>query len=153
MCVCVCVLVVQSAWPFATPWTAAHRLWVFPPVGFSRQGHWSALPFPSPGDLPDPGTESGSLALQADSLPTELWGSPYIYISTLFHTLFHYGLSQDIEYSSLCFAVGPCCLFNLCIIFASVIPNSQSTPLPPSPSRLATARLFSVSMSMFLLYK
>ena len=77
----------------------------------------------------------------------------YIYLSTLFHTLFHCGLSQDIEYSSLCYAVGPCCLFNLCIIFASVIPNSQSTPLPPSPSHLATARLFSVSMSMFLLYK
>ena len=40
--------------------------------GFFRQEHWSGLPFPSPGDLPDPGIEPGSPALQADSLPTEL---------------------------------------------------------------------------------
>ena len=41
-------------------------------VGFSRQEYWSGLPFPSPGDLPDPGIEPRSPALQADSLPTEL---------------------------------------------------------------------------------
>ena len=41
---------------------------------FSRQEYWSGLPFPSPGDLPDPGNELGSPALQADSLPTELPG-------------------------------------------------------------------------------
>ena len=39
---------------------------------FSRQEYWSGLPFPSPGDLPDPGIESRSPALQADSLPPEL---------------------------------------------------------------------------------
>ena len=39
---------------------------------FSRQGYWSGLPFPSPGDLPNPGIKPGSLALQTDSLPTEL---------------------------------------------------------------------------------
>ena len=38
---------------------------------FSRQEYWSWLPFPSPGDLPDPGIESRSLALQADALPSE----------------------------------------------------------------------------------
>ena len=43
-------------------------------MGFSRQESWSGLPFPSPGDLPDPGIEAGSPALQADSLPTELQG-------------------------------------------------------------------------------
>ena len=43
-------------------------------MGFSRQGYWSGLPFPSPGDLPNPGIEPGSPALQADSLPTELQG-------------------------------------------------------------------------------
>ena len=47
---------------------------------FSRQELWSGLPFPSPGDLPNPGTEPGSPALQADSLPTELQGEVYIYI-------------------------------------------------------------------------
>ena len=54
---------------FATPWTIAHQ----PPLsmGFSRQEYWSGLPFPSPGDLPNPGTEPGSPALQADALPSE----------------------------------------------------------------------------------
>ena len=47
---------------------------------FSRQGYWSGLPFPSPGDLPNPGIEPGSPALQADSLPTELQGKPKQYI-------------------------------------------------------------------------
>ena len=57
---------------FGTLWTAAHQ----PPlsVGFPRQGYWSGLPFPSPGDLPDPGIEPGSPALQADSLPSETPG-------------------------------------------------------------------------------
>ena len=43
---------------------------------FPRQEYRSGLPFPSPGDLPDPGTEPGSSALQADSLPTEPPGKP-----------------------------------------------------------------------------
>ena len=43
-------------------------------MGFFRQEYWSGLPFPSPGDLPDPGIEPGFPALQEDSLLTELWG-------------------------------------------------------------------------------
>ena len=42
---------------------------------FSRQEYWSGLPFPSPGNLPDPRIKPGSPALQADSLPTEPLGS------------------------------------------------------------------------------
>jgi len=45
---------------FATPWTIARQ--ALPSMGFSRQEYWSGLPFPSPGDLPDPGTETGSPA-------------------------------------------------------------------------------------------
>ena len=45
-------------------------------MGFSRQEYWSELPLPSPGDLPDPEIEPGSLASQADSLPSELLGKP-----------------------------------------------------------------------------
>ena len=41
-------------------------------MGFSRQEYWSGLPFPSLGDLPDPGIEPGFPTLQADSLPSEL---------------------------------------------------------------------------------
>ena len=46
---------------FATPWTVAYQ--APPSMGFSRQEHWSGLPFPYPGDLPDPGIEPGSPAL------------------------------------------------------------------------------------------
>ena len=42
----------------------------------SQQEYWSGLPFPPPGNIPDPGIEPASPALQADSLPTEPWGSP-----------------------------------------------------------------------------
>ena len=45
---------------------------------FSSQEYWSGLPFPSSGDVPDPGIKPGSPALQADSLPTELLGKPHI---------------------------------------------------------------------------
>ena len=45
-------------------------------MGFARQEYWSGLSFPSPGDLPNPGTELGSLAMQADPLLTELPGKP-----------------------------------------------------------------------------
>ena len=54
---------------FATPWTVAHQ--ALPSMGLSRQGYWSGLPFPSPGDLPDPGIEPRSPAVQADTLPPE----------------------------------------------------------------------------------
>ena len=46
-------------------------------MGFSRQeNHWSGLPFPSPGDLPDPGIEPESAALQANALTSETPGKP-----------------------------------------------------------------------------
>ena len=55
---------------FVTPWTVAYQ--APPSMGFSRQEYWSGLPFPSPGDLPDPGSNPCLLCLlhwQADSLP------------------------------------------------------------------------------------
>jgi len=54
---------------FATPWTVIHQ--VPPSMGFCRQEYWSGLPFPSPGDLPDPGIELRFPALQADTLTSE----------------------------------------------------------------------------------
>ena len=59
---------------FATPWTVAHK----PPLSmaFSRQEYWSGSPFPSPGDLPDPGIEPRCAALQADALLSEPPGNP-----------------------------------------------------------------------------
>ena len=59
---------------FATLWTVAHQ--APPSMGFSRQEYWSGLPFPSPGDLPNPGIKPRSPALQADTLTAELPGNP-----------------------------------------------------------------------------
>ena len=53
---------------FVTPWTVAPAASLLHPWDFSRQECWSGLPFPSPGDLPDPGIKLWSPALQADSL-------------------------------------------------------------------------------------
>ena len=59
---------------FVTPQTIAYQ--AHPSMEFSRQEHWSGLPFPSPGDLPNPGIEPRSPALQADALPSEPPGKP-----------------------------------------------------------------------------
>ena len=63
-------LVAKSYPTLATPWTVAHQAPLS--MGFSRQEYWSGSQFPSPGDIPNPGIEPRSLALQADDLPTEL---------------------------------------------------------------------------------
>ena len=59
---------------FVTPWTGACQAPLS--IGFSRQRYWSGLTFPSPEDLPDSAIKPRSPALQADSLPSELQGSP-----------------------------------------------------------------------------
>ena len=66
-------LIAKSCLTLATPWIVACQDPLS--IGFSRQQFWNGLPFPSPGDLPNPGNEPGSSALQADSLPTELWAA------------------------------------------------------------------------------
>ena len=59
---------------FATPWPVAYQ--APPTVGFFRQEYWSGLPFPSPGDLPNPGIEPGAPKLEADALTSEPPGKP-----------------------------------------------------------------------------
>ena len=54
---------------FAITWTVSYQ--APPSMGFPRQEYWSGLPFPSPGDLSNPGIEPESPALQADALPSE----------------------------------------------------------------------------------
>ena len=119
---------------FATPWTVAHQAPLS--MGFSRQEYWSGLPFPSPGDLPNPGMEPRSPALRADALTSEPPGKPildysqlinsvvivsvdskttqphthiyiYIYVSILLQTPLPSTLPHKIE-QTLCFTVGPC---------------------------------------------
>ena len=59
---------------FVALWTVAHQTPLS--IGFSRQEYWSGLPFPFPGDLPNPGIQVGSPALQMDSFPSELPRKP-----------------------------------------------------------------------------
>ena len=61
-------------WLFKTPLIVAFQVPL--PMEFSRQEYWSGLPFPSPGDLPNPGIKPRSPAMQADSLPSEPQGKP-----------------------------------------------------------------------------
>ena len=91
---------------FATPWTVAYQA---PPcMGFSRQEYWSGLPFPSPGDLPDPGIKPRSLALQ----------------QTLYH-LSHQGSSQHIIYDLKIFSPRPWAAFWSadCVLLRESIPR------------------------------
>ena len=62
---------------FTTPWTVA--LQAPPSRGVPKQGYWSGLPFPSPGNLPDPGIKPMSPPLQADSLLSEPPGKAIMY--------------------------------------------------------------------------
>ena len=67
----------SRVWLFATPWTLAYQ--ASPSMGFSRQEYWSGLPFPSAGDLPDPGIELRSPSLEADALTSDPPGKKHIY--------------------------------------------------------------------------
>ena len=78
-------LVTRSCPTLAIPWTVPRQASLS--MGFSRQEYWSGLPFPSPGDLPNPGIESMSPvspALQADSFNAEPSGKHWISLQTTF---------------------------------------------------------------------
>ena len=74
------VLVTQSCPALCDPMDCSHQAPLS--MGFSRQEYWSGLPFPSPGDLHDPGIKPGSPALQADSLPSKPPGKQSSKLST-----------------------------------------------------------------------
>ena len=76
-----------SVWLSVTPWTVAYQASLF--MGFSRQEYSSGLPFPSPGDLLDPGIEPGSSTLQADALSPE----PPSFFFFFFFNLYTWGQS------------------------------------------------------------
>ena len=89
---------------FATPWTVAHQAPLS--MGFPRQEYWSGLPFPSPGDLPDPGIGPRSPTLQADALTSEPPGKP-IFTFPQFSTS---GSSKSLSFVlSLFFAITVLC--------------------------------------------
>ena len=82
------VLVLSRVQLFVTLWAVALQAPLF--MGCSRQEYWSGSPFPSPGDLPDPGIEPGSPALQADSSSSEPQGSPWNWKGHLCHSPTHF---------------------------------------------------------------
>ena len=85
----------SCVWLFATPWTVAYQAPLS--MGFSRREYWSGLPFPSPGDLPDPGIEPGSPALRADALTSEPPGKPRFHEAPLKSLKFPFCLNyQDL---------------------------------------------------------
>ena len=71
-----CCCLASKLYPtlFATPWTVARQAPLS--VGFPRQAYWSGLPFPSPGDLPDPGIKPEYSALAGGFFTAEPWGKP-----------------------------------------------------------------------------
>ena len=80
----------------ATPWTVACEAPLS--MKFFSQEYWNGLPFPSPGDLPNPGMKPGFPALQADSSPSEPPGRP-VKLSILILIFSSSGLSQAIVLS------------------------------------------------------
>ena len=73
---CCCYLVTQSCLTLCDPWTVARQAPLS--VGFCRQEYWSGLPFPPPGDLPEPGIEPASSALAGKFFTTEQPGKPHV---------------------------------------------------------------------------
>ena len=82
MCVCVCVCMLCSfVFNSASPWTVACQAPLS--MGFPQQEYWSRLPFPSPGDLPDPGIKPVSFAspaLAGGFITTAPLGKPFLYL-------------------------------------------------------------------------
>ena len=170
-----CVQLLSHIWLFATPWTVFHQASL--PMGFPRQECWSRFPFPSPEDLPDPRIEPTSLAFLARAgrffIAEPPWKPCYpsifmynwftmlfnfrcaavipLYIYTIICVLFYYCLLQDIEYSSLCYTVGPHCLPILYNGLHLLIPNSH-TISPQPPCLLAATSLFSPLLVCFCFY-
>ena len=87
---------------FVTPWTISLPGFssLVEKPGFYRQEYLGGLPFPSLGDLPDPGIEPGSPVLQADSLLTELWGKPHFVLITVFFAFISFSLFPKSAYAS-----------------------------------------------------
>ena len=126
MCVCSRSVVSDSLWP--------HELQparLLCPWGFSRQEDWSEVPCPPPGDLPNPGIEPRSPILQADSLPSEPPGKPFLlytcmFISTILvsvkfffslHNRLHYVLFKNSLLIHVIFIILEVSLTHLWILF------------------------------------
>ena len=162
MCVCVCVCVnvymcvcecaVGSVWASvlfshsvvndsATPWTVACQSPLF--MRFSRQEHWSGLPFPSPGDLPDSGIKLASLtspALGGRFFTTEPPGKPIFYLSIIYLPSTYHPCDYRSIRPSLSDALGH--LERIHGAMQTVKSSVKSTAGPACPAEQTTPSLF-----------
>ena len=123
---------------FATPWTVAHQ--ALPSMGFSRQEYWSGLPFPSPGDVPNPGIEPRSLALQADALTS----APPRFIRSLLLGMRRLVAGQQVNIST-----GGFICMSLCVISTFTI-NSISSEANSQIQENGQRFQYTRSQTMFL---
>ena len=144
LCVCVCVVCVylfvciskvkslSRVQLFATLWAVAHQ--APPSMEVSRQVDGSGLPFPSPGDLPDPGMEPRSPALQADALFSEPPGKPlciYLYVFLRVCVFVCMCLCVCIfVYICVCMYIFVC--ISVCVCTRVHVYLTSSTPLGPT---------------------
>ena len=106
----------------ATPWAVACKAPLF--MKFSRQEYWNGLPFPPPGDLPDPGIEPASLMsfALADGLFTTstTWEAPFLDYN--FYT--NHSFLKDVIYSQTCLTITKGILFNFIFLSDISLPLS-----------------------------
>ena len=119
---------------FATPWTVTSQAPLS--VRFFKQEYWSELPFPPPGDFPDPGIKPASPAWAGEFFNPEPPGKPaiHIHVSILPQTPLSSRLPHSIEQSSMCCTVGPCWLSVLNIAVCTFPFQTAYLSLPPHPS-------------------
>ena len=105
---------------------------------FSRQEYWSGLPFPSPGDLPNPGIKTMSPALQADSLPSEPPGKPitYIHSRVCVYIYIYIYIYMSIPVSQFIPPLGPQRFLYSGFQALEVTPLFPTSPLLPDPMSL-----------------
>ena len=95
-------------WLFATPWTVAYQVPLS--MDFSRQENWSGLPFPSLVDLPKPGIEPKSPALQSDASPSELSEKPPFSYEHTSNKICIFTTALKLYFSELQMVTYPLCL-------------------------------------------
>ena len=111
-----CVLL-SRVWLYVTSWAVFHQAPLS--MEFSRQEHWRGLPFPSPGDILDPGNQPASPALQADSLLSGPPGKPLVVLNTKYLELNWGNLRLDSS-----------SFFSHSIIFCHTLKQEHWSPLP-----------------------
>ena len=110
-------------WIFVALWTVTLQAPLS--TGFSRQEYWSGLPFPPAEDLPDPGMEPVSPALQADSLPSQPLGKPLI--NSFFKNIYYLFV-----YLACQVLIAACRIFDLCCSMWHLVPWPGIETRPPA---------------------